>query len=109
MGATNGIRRPLVLPFQGEGETRRAYPGRCPGLECCCPFRAKCQCESTAEGSNFMQDHALKDYQRDSLERLAQFCDEVRRSPRKVHDAFHAVTGRNFIDVPQMPGIPYVC
>ena len=60
-----------------------------------------------------MHDHSLKEYQRQSLECLAAFCDEVQRglgkSRRPVHDAFHAVTGRNFLDVPQMPEIPYVC
>lgn len=60
-----------------------------------------------------MHDHALKEYQSDSLEALAKFCDEVRlalgQARRPVHDAFHAVTGRDFLDVPQMPGVPYVC
>ena len=28
---------------------------------------------------------------------------------RPVHDAYYAVTGRDFLDVPQMPGVPYVC
>lgn len=26
-----------------------------------------------------------------------------------MHDAFHAVTGRDFLDVPQLPGVSYVC
>lgn len=60
-----------------------------------------------------MHDHALKAYQSDSLEALAKFCDEVRlalgQARRPAHDAFHAVTGRDFLDVPQMPGVPYVC
>lgn len=60
-----------------------------------------------------MHDHALKEYQQDSLDALAKFCDEVRlaigQARRPVHDAFHAVTGRDFLDVPQMPGVPYVC
>lgn len=60
-----------------------------------------------------MNDHALKEYQQDSLDALAKFCDEVRlalgQARRPVHDAFHAVTGRDFLDVPQMPGVPYVC
>jgi len=60
-----------------------------------------------------MQTHELKEYQRESLEKLAEFCDEVHRGigreRRPVHDAFHAITGRNFLDVPQMPNVPYVC
>src|SRR5260370_17114172 len=60
-----------------------------------------------------MQDQALKEYQTDCLEALAKFCDEVRlawgRAGRPVHDAFHAVTRREFLDVPQLPGVPYVC
>jgi type III restriction enzyme len=60
-----------------------------------------------------MQDHTLKGYQQDSLIALAKLCDEVRLSlgqaRRPVHEAFHAVTGRDFIDVPQMPEVPYVC
>jgi type III restriction enzyme len=60
-----------------------------------------------------MHDHALKEYQTDCLDALAKFCDEVRlalgQARRPVHDAFHTVTGRDFLDVPQMPGVPYVC
>ncbi len=60
-----------------------------------------------------MGDHALKEYQADCLEVLAKFCDttrqELRQGPRPVHDAFHAVTGREFVDVPQMREVPYIC
>ncbi len=60
-----------------------------------------------------MHDHSLKEYQQDSLDALAKFCNAVRQAlgqaRRPVHDAFHAVTGRDFLDVPQMPDVPYVC
>jgi len=60
-----------------------------------------------------MHDRALKEYQQDSLDALAKFCEEKRLSlgqaKRPVHDAFHAVTGRDFLQVPQIPGVPYVC
>ena len=56
----------------------------------------------------------LKEYQRESLEAIATFCDGVRTAIRSgamrpVHDAYYAATGRDFIEVPQLPGVPYVC
>ncbi|MBM4019566.1 MAG: hypothetical protein FJ288_14815 [Planctomycetes bacterium] len=56
----------------------------------------------------------LKEYQRESLEAIGRFCDEVRgavaaKALRPVHDAYYARTTRNFIEVPQLPGVPYVC
>lgn len=55
----------------------------------------------------------LKEYQRESLEVIARFCTGVRSEIGKarfpVHDAFRLETNREFIDVPQLPGIPYVC
>jgi type III restriction enzyme len=61
-----------------------------------------------------MTDHALKEYQRDCLTILAAFCDEVRAGigrdvPHPVHDAFRTVAGREFLAVPQLPDVPYVC
>jgi type III restriction enzyme len=55
-----------------------------------------------------------KDYQIETLDALANFCNEVRlavsrQAYRPVNDAFHAATGRNFEDVPQLAGVPYVC
>ena len=29
--------------------------------------------------------------------------------PRPVHDAYNAVCNRDFLEVPQLPGIPYFC
>ena len=61
-----------------------------------------------------MPDLILKEYQRETLDALGAFCDEVRKSRaesarRPVHDAFHRMTQRDFIEVPQLPGVPYVC
>ena len=56
----------------------------------------------------------LKEYQRESLEAIAGFCDGVREAigrgaMRPVHDAYYAATGRDFIEVPQLPNVPYAC
>lgn len=56
----------------------------------------------------------LKEYQRESLEVIGRFCDAVRqsvmaKSMRPVHDAYWELTGRNFVQVPQLPNVPYVC
>ena len=55
----------------------------------------------------------LKEYQRDSLEAIGRFCDAVYQrvgvAERPVHDAYYAETHRDFIEVPQLPGVPYVC
>ncbi len=56
----------------------------------------------------------LKEYQRESLEAIGRFCDGVRaaigaKAMRPVHDAYFAATGRDFIEVPQLPKVPYVC
>jgi type III restriction enzyme len=56
----------------------------------------------------------LKEYQRESLDAIGRFCDDVRaavgrKAMRPVHDAYYAQTGRDFIEVPQLPGVPYVC
>lgn len=61
-----------------------------------------------------MADLQLKEYQNESLEAISRFCDSVRESiersaMRPVHDAYYAETGRDFIEVPQLPGVPYVC
>ncbi len=61
-----------------------------------------------------MHNHALKEYQQDSLNALAKFCDEVRltigqKGQWPVQNAFRTVTGRNYEDVPQLQNIPYVC
>ena len=57
---------------------------------------------------------ALKDSQRDSLKAIGKFCDGVRqhvgaKALRPVHDAYYAQTERDFIEVPQLPGVPYIC
>jgi len=56
----------------------------------------------------------LKEYQRESLEAIERFCNAVRaavgnRAVRPVHDAYYLETGRDFIEAPQLPGVPYVC
>jgi type III restriction enzyme len=60
-----------------------------------------------------MHDHGLKDYQKDGLKMLEDFCNEIRlawgHGGRPVYDAFHAITRREYLDVPQMPNVPYVC
>lgn len=56
----------------------------------------------------------LKEYQRESLDAIGRFCDAVRaavgrKAMRPVHDAYFSETGRDFIEVPQLPNVPYVC
>ena len=56
----------------------------------------------------------LKEYQRESLEAIGRFCDVVRAAVgnkvvRPVHDAYYLETRRDFIEVPQLPCVPYVC
>jgi len=56
----------------------------------------------------------LKRYQQESLDAIGQFCDAVRhavaaKAMRPVHDAYSLQTGRDFIQVPQLPSVPYVC
>jgi type III restriction enzyme len=56
----------------------------------------------------------LKDSQKDSLKAIEEFCDGVRKfvgakALRPVHDAYYSQTERDFIEVPQLPGVPYVC
>ena len=56
----------------------------------------------------------LKEYQQESLDAIARFCDLVRGAAgtnalRPVHDAYYAACGRDFLEVPQLPGIPYFC
>lgn len=57
---------------------------------------------------------ALKEYQRESLDAIGRFCGAVRgavgaKALRPVHEAYYAETGRDFIEVPQLPNVPYVC
>ena len=61
-----------------------------------------------------MQTHDLKEYQQESIDAICSFCESVRRAVgsgamRPVHDAFYAETGRDYIEVPQLPGVPYAC
>lgn len=61
-----------------------------------------------------MPEFQMRQYQRESLEALAKFCDDIRQmlgenARRPVHDAFYGFTNREYIDVPQLPEIPYVC
>jgi type III restriction enzyme len=56
----------------------------------------------------------LREYQRESLDAIGRFCDAVRSAVgrdamRPVHDAYYAETTRDFIQVPQLPNVPYVC
>ncbi len=56
----------------------------------------------------------LKDYQRETLARLAEYCDAVRThsardTARPDRDAFEALTGRNYYSAPGFEGVPYVC
>lgn len=56
----------------------------------------------------------LREYQRESLDAIGRFCDAVRaavgrKAMRPVHDAYYSETGRDFIEVPQLPNVPYVC
>jgi len=56
----------------------------------------------------------LKEYQRETLDTIGRFCDAVRgavghNAMRPVHDAYFAETRRDFIEVPQLPNVPYVC
>jgi type III restriction enzyme len=56
----------------------------------------------------------LKEYQRESLDVIGRLCDLVRQAVgtkalRPVHDAYYAACGRDFLEVPQLPGVPYFC
>jgi type III restriction enzyme len=56
----------------------------------------------------------LKEYQQESLDGIGRFCDGVRtaigaNAMRPVHDAYYAATRRDFIEVPQLPNVPYAC
>ena len=56
----------------------------------------------------------LKTSQKQSLDKIGQFCDALRsairaKAMRAVRDAFETVTERDYIEVPQLRGIPYVC
>lgn len=56
----------------------------------------------------------LKEYQRESLDAIGRFCDGVRgavgrKAMRPVHDAYYSEVSRDFIEVPQLPSVPYVC
>jgi type III restriction enzyme len=56
----------------------------------------------------------LKEYQRESLKIVAGFCDDVRKAVatnvmRPVHDPYYAACGRDFLEVPQLPNVPYFC
>lgn len=56
----------------------------------------------------------LKEFQREALAAIERFCAAVRqcvdcKALRPVHDANYLETNRDFIDVPQFPGIPYFC
>lgn len=57
---------------------------------------------------------ALKDYQRETLARLAEYCDVVRThaardTARPERDAYEAITGRQYFSTPGFEGVPYVC
>lgn len=57
---------------------------------------------------------ALKDYQRETLAKLAEYCDAVRMhaardTARPERDAYEAMTGRQYFSTPGFEGVPYVC
>lgn len=57
---------------------------------------------------------ALKDYQRETMTRLSEYCDAVRLQSelgvtRSERDAFERVTGRSYFSSPGFDGVPYVC
>lgn len=56
----------------------------------------------------------LKEYQRESLDAIGRFCDLVRSAVGggtlfPVHDAYYAACGRDFLEIPQLPSVPYFC
>ncbi|MCL2305973.1 MAG: DEAD/DEAH box helicase family protein [Planctomycetaceae bacterium] len=56
----------------------------------------------------------LKEYQKESLETLAQFCDLVRKgviagAAYPIHDAYREICGRDYLSTPQFPNTPYIC
>ena len=56
----------------------------------------------------------LKEYQRESLETLARFCDFVRNgvfagTAHPIHDAYREVCGQDYLPTPQFPNTPYIC
>jgi type III restriction enzyme len=61
-----------------------------------------------------MHNHVLKEYQRESLDAIGRFCDAVRtavaaKAVRPLHDAYFLETQRDYLEVPQLSGVPYVC
>lgn len=56
----------------------------------------------------------LKEYQRESLETLARFCDLVRSgvaggAAHPIHDAYREICGNEYLPTPQFPHTPYIC
>ena len=56
----------------------------------------------------------LKEYQLESLDVIARFCDSVRGGvvagmPNPIHDAYREMTGYEYLEVPQFPNTPYFC
>ena len=56
----------------------------------------------------------LKDYQLESLETLARFCDGVRdgvfaKAAHPIHDAYRDICGYEYLPTPQFPNTPYIC
>jgi type III restriction enzyme len=57
---------------------------------------------------------ALKEYQKETLQILTEYCREVRRretlgETRAESDAFRAQTGREYFTAPGFEGVPYIC
>lgn len=55
---------------------------------------------------------SLKDYQKETVAKLAEYCAAVRRASaarRPERDAFEQITGRNYFAPPGFDGVPYVC
>lgn len=54
----------------------------------------------------------LKDYQKETISKIAEFCAAVRRisgARRPERDAFEEVTERSYYSPPGFDGVPYVC
>src|SRR5206468_10766972 len=54
----------------------------------------------------------LKDYQKETVQKLGEYCNAVRSAGaarRRERDAFEAITARNYFAPPGFDGVPYVC
>ncbi|MCR4316769.1 MAG: DEAD/DEAH box helicase family protein [Planctomycetes bacterium] len=61
-----------------------------------------------------MAELTLKEYQQESLDAIARFCQSVKKhvdagSSQPVHEAYFEETGRQYHEIPQLSGVPYFC